>query len=294
MKHAYLIMADANFEQLKKLVKTLDDKRNDIYIHIDKKRKINLDELNITTQFSKLYFIPQRVVNWGGVSFIRCELDLFSYAYQNGNYEFYHLISGKDLPLQSQDTIHAFFKQHKGKLFIEIENTEPLEIKTRTRQEYYHLFPEFSVRRFSNNIFLKLALILFRKIEFGIQHIFNINYSKKTGIDMLYKGSNWLSVDDEFVEYLLKNKELIEKQYKHSITCDELFIQTLVKNNVYFSKKLYEKNTNMRYIVWPGPKTWRISDLAELKKAQQAGYMFARKFDEKIDEKIIDEIIKTL
>ena len=39
MKHAYLIMAHHEFEVLGKLVQALDDERNDIYIHFDKKVK---------------------------------------------------------------------------------------------------------------------------------------------------------------------------------------------------------------------------------------------------------------
>lgn len=36
MKHAYLIMAHTQLEQLKKLVKFLDYDGNDVYVHIDK------------------------------------------------------------------------------------------------------------------------------------------------------------------------------------------------------------------------------------------------------------------
>lgn len=35
--HAYCIMAHGNWEQLQMLVNMLDDCRNDIYLHIDKK-----------------------------------------------------------------------------------------------------------------------------------------------------------------------------------------------------------------------------------------------------------------
>ena len=38
-KHAYLIMAHNNPYILKKLLNLIDDKRNDIYLHIDKKSK---------------------------------------------------------------------------------------------------------------------------------------------------------------------------------------------------------------------------------------------------------------
>lgn len=36
-KHAYCIMAHGNWEQLQMLITALDDERNDIFLHIDKK-----------------------------------------------------------------------------------------------------------------------------------------------------------------------------------------------------------------------------------------------------------------
>lgn len=38
-KHAYLIIAHNNFEVLEILIKMLDYKHNDLYVHIDKKVK---------------------------------------------------------------------------------------------------------------------------------------------------------------------------------------------------------------------------------------------------------------
>lgn len=37
MKFAYLIIAHTRFDQVEKLLKLLDDERNDLYIHIDQK-----------------------------------------------------------------------------------------------------------------------------------------------------------------------------------------------------------------------------------------------------------------
>ena len=36
-KHAYLIMAHNSIESLKHLLQVIDDERNDIFLHIDKK-----------------------------------------------------------------------------------------------------------------------------------------------------------------------------------------------------------------------------------------------------------------
>ena len=51
MKHAYLILAHNEFEVLNRLIESLDDVRNDIYIHFDAKVK----ELpTLAVKFSKL------------------------------------------------------------------------------------------------------------------------------------------------------------------------------------------------------------------------------------------------
>ena len=51
-RHAYLIMTHGNFEILKLQLEMLDDSRNDIYIHVDKKVK-NFDFLFFRTYVKK-------------------------------------------------------------------------------------------------------------------------------------------------------------------------------------------------------------------------------------------------
>lgn len=48
-KHAYLIMSHNDFYILEKLLRLLDDRRNDIYVHIDKKVKTSI--LNILKKY---------------------------------------------------------------------------------------------------------------------------------------------------------------------------------------------------------------------------------------------------
>lgn len=66
-KHAYLIVAHSEPEILRVLVSLLDDVRNDIYIHIDKKSDIGIFK-NVQTQYSKLIFLENRIdAKWGGI-----------------------------------------------------------------------------------------------------------------------------------------------------------------------------------------------------------------------------------
>ena len=58
MKHAYLIIAYNQPLMLQRLVCALDDKRNDIFIHIDKKANINIKSLRVYK--SNLYILSKR------------------------------------------------------------------------------------------------------------------------------------------------------------------------------------------------------------------------------------------
>lgn len=72
MKHAFLIIAHNEFDVLKLLISCLDDARNDIYIHYDKK----VDTLpDIQTKYAGLIVLEKRVdVRWGAPSMIEAEL----------------------------------------------------------------------------------------------------------------------------------------------------------------------------------------------------------------------------
>ena len=54
-KHAYLIMAHSDWNMLNTLLELIDDKRNDIYIHIDKKSTFDLHNI-YSTKYSKYYW----------------------------------------------------------------------------------------------------------------------------------------------------------------------------------------------------------------------------------------------
>lgn len=69
MKSAFLIVAHGNFDMLKYLIRALDYKNNDIYIHIDKKcGNIDISQFQNITKYSKVEFLKNRIrVFWGGI-----------------------------------------------------------------------------------------------------------------------------------------------------------------------------------------------------------------------------------
>ena len=114
-KHAYLIMAHTQPELLKKLLQMLDNERNDIYLHIDSKAKdYPLDEVAAVLKKSKCIFTERTDVKWGSYSQINCEMVLLKEAVKT-EHVYYHLLSGMDLPIKSQNEIFA-----RNKFFISL------------------------------------------------------------------------------------------------------------------------------------------------------------------------------
>lgn len=292
-KHAYLILAHKNFGQLHKLIDLLDDPRNDIYVHVDAKAKdFNREEFIGITRNSRLKILPQRLsVNWGGVSIMRSELLLLEAALEDGPHDYYHLLSGMDLPIKTQNEIHKFFDTNRGKEFI---NLWEFKKSTLSRFRYYTVFPEGEGRfrtRIINHIFKGLQMAVGHRINRDVDFRF---------------GSQWFSITHDLAEYVIAHKDWLEKVFRHTSTCDEIFLPTLVASSP-FAGRLYistpvqnqkEVNlANMRYIDWTRgesvrhPWTFRADDMELL---ESVPHFWARKFDEEVDSEIIDKIYNRL
>lgn len=287
-KHAYLIMAHDNFYILEKLIQLIDYDLNDIYIHIDKKAKnFNFNYFRNLVNKSNIYFVKRFNVRWGGYSIVEAELELLNKAIK-GEYEYYHIISGVDLPLKSQEYIHKFFNANRGKEFINIEKIESTswrDIEIKNRVKLYHFINNIVNLRSKNRI-----ITFLRKIQDKL-----INLQVKLHVDRykadIWYGSNWCSITNECVKYLLDNIDTIIKDYKYTHASDELFIQNIIAENTKLMNDIYkwEKDSNMRLIDWNrgNPYVFKSSDFEELIKSDM---LFARKFDCSVDKKIIDKI----
>lgn len=166
MKHAYLILAHNEPELLSLLVERLDDVRNDIYIHFDRKLSILPD---IKTQHAGLYILKDRVdVRWADVSMLEAEYKLFHAVVDSGSqYSHHHLISGVDLPLKNQDYIHSFFAQHQGKEFVGLHQ-RPMNSHADRALHYWHPFTRsfrgsgcvFAIKRILRYLVIQTQVLL--------------------------------------------------------------------------------------------------------------------------------------
>ena len=229
---------------------------------------------------------------WGGFSQVQVELFLFEKAYQQ-KYDYYHLISGADLPLKSNWKIDAFFEKNQGKEFILYDNeklqNDP-EISRRTR--YYHYLQNYR-RRYSKK--WKNEIFTFcERVSLAMQIVLHVNRVKD--LDWVVKyGSNWVSITDDLVAELLKQKDKIRKVFSCTNCADELFVQTVAYNCGFKDKIYYPEDgmtENVRFIDWArgkngNPYTFRNQDYQSLQTNKN---LFARKFSESIDKEIIQRI----
>lgn len=283
-RHAYLIMAHSDPEHLSKLVEAIDDYRNDIFIHIDKKSDIT-KFLHIKSRRSKLKFIDERIdVKWGDPSQIDAEYALWR-EIQDGDYGRIHLISGADYPLKSQDEIHTFFEKHHDKEFIDFENEDVLKGEIRKKMRLYNFFLSYisNSNRFAASFFnfSRRALLVLQMFT-GINRSYSINELKK--------GSNWVSVTQSFVNKLLEYEKEIKGEYHHTHCSDEIYKQTIAWSCGFIDR--ISPHGNMRLIDFKrgnrcSPYTFTESDYNILKSTDA---LFARKFSSSVSGHLTEQL----
>lgn len=274
-RHAFLIIAHNEPEILNRLLMLLDDPRNCIFVHYDK--KCTMPE-PVKLRHAELHTFSKVKVYWGDYSQIECEMALFEKAYQHGPFEYYHLLSGVDLPIKSNDEIHSFFDSNKGKEFVSCTK-ESLSTNLLFRVHYYH------IGKSRHKTLLKKAGI-------AIQKALAICRNKNT---IFRKGGNWVSITHSFTGYLLSKKKEIRHTFHHTYCADEMFLQTILwnsryKNNIY---KLDNENIGcMRDIDWTRgePYVWG-ADKNDFNLLKNSAALFARKFSSR-QKWIIDEIFE--
>lgn len=294
-KHAYLIIAYDKFEQLAFQISLLDDPRNDIFIHMDKRTDFTeADKANLVAaaKHSSVYFTPRIAVHWGHFSLVECELILYKEASQKDTYAMYHLISGADMPLRSQDDIHAFFADKLDKIFITRYNQEEAEeLKLYKLVEHYHFSRRIDPRQLSPlpRKLLRAYQIAENKIQTAL-HVDRLHGKRE---EMGFDGfSEWKSIGHDVVLAVLANEDWIRKQFRFTFCSDEYFFPMTLKragllDRIYHYDPVEEVpdefQGNLRYINWwdGRPYEWTDSetDMAQLDKGIALGHLFSRKFN---------------
>lgn len=288
-RHAFLIIAHNDWYCLERLIKMLDHKNNDIYIHIDKKVK-DFDFNRFTPKYSKIIFVDREKVYWGDFSQVRVELKLFNIAYNsNRDYIYYHLLSGVDLPIKPMDYIHRFFADNKDKEFISFR--EDYVAYERTYRYLFFMKYEKHPNRFISILVSKLRYIIGNSI-------YKIGINRAKVFSKYKSGDNWVSITNAMVKLILDSRRYIYRAFKYTKCPDEVYKQTIIYGS-HLCDNIYKADTpeeqSLRFTDWiriynnSSPHTLDISDLEMITKTS---CLFARKFSSKNEntKKLIDTI----
>lgn len=275
-RHAYLIIAHNEPEILGTLLQLLDNPLNDIFVHIDV-RAVDVDAYvrKLEMRYATLHILAHPMaVYWGDISQVEVELRLFETALSAGPHAYYHLLSGVDLPLKSQEEIHEFFRLHQGKEFVGfwLDDRHQRDLKRKVCR--YHFFTKYfkGGPRWKHNLcaFVRNTCLALQKI---------VPLQRNQHLE-LRKGYNWVSISHDFCKYLLEHKAQILRRFKYTLCPDEIFLQTLLWNSP-FKDKIYSMESasegSLRSIDWErgNPYVWQADDVAML---LESPYLFARKF----------------
>jgi hypothetical protein len=281
-KYAYLIIAHNEFEVLQKLISALDDSRNDIYVHIDKKVK-TLPEL-VACQ-SNLFVLKKRIdVRWGHVSQIESEYVLFEAAYYSAeSYSRYILISGTHIPLKSQDTIHRFFDENSGREILRLIDWNRGNANFKLNFRHYFLRSSQD----ANPLIRRTGHFLWR-VVCGIQKKLTLGNSK---IYTITKANNWVALSDAAVKFLLDKKKEVLTKFRRSFCGDEYVVPYVFENSGgRFEAMMCENLLFDDFGTGSRPRVLTMDDYDFLVASD---YLFARKFSRQ-HEDVIDKILETI
>ena len=270
VKFAYLIIAHTEPDMLKALLRCLDDERNDIFLHIDAKSPMQYEDFQAIPRHSKITVMPRMDIQWGGSSLVRLEMDFLEAAVRQGPYDYYHLLSGQDFPLKSQDEIHAFFEARNGTEFVSIEEEKTKNPSIQWRYRYYHWLKDFYGRKKGLLGHAEDALIALQK-----------PFVRRDRNCVYGGGHQWFSITGAFAEYAAAHRDWVKKRFRFTYCCDEIFLQTLLLQSPFKEKLNCAPDMPgclqcARLIDWDrgGPYTFTIEDW-DMLLASPA--MFARK-----------------
>lgn len=288
MKHAILVMAHGDMTILSKCMKVLDDSRFDFYIHVDSKSNVNTNNLTEICNYSKVYLTERIPVYWGDYSQVEAQIKLIEAANnEKCQYDYYHMISGADMPLKTPDEIDCFFELHKGKEFIRFWGNNIPDPAAYWRVSYVYPFISMITRGKSNilntvqkEVFARLLRYKRRKKDNIVN---NPNYK-------VVSGDCWWSLTNRCIEYIESNVDEIERYFSNGCCVDEVFMSTMIASSEEFLKR--HSNFLTREIDWERgrPYVWEMEDYDILNKSNA---LFARKFSSDRME-IVDKLERNL
>ncbi|WP_339315688.1 beta-1,6-N-acetylglucosaminyltransferase [Paenibacillus sp. FSL R10-2734] len=282
---AYVILCHKNPEQINMLIDSLTNDSVEFFLHVDHKSGIEAD----ITHRNDIHFVDESMdVQWGHYSQIECILKCFALIKAHGEFSYIHIISGQDLPLSSNEAIHDFFKENQGKEFVKYLQLPSASETWGCYERVSVYYPRFLISRTRRMTAIRMRYIkLVMSVPFLQRRLHPLPKA-------LYKGSNWMSITGECMEYIMDfiaaSPEYVQF-FKNTLCGDEIFFHTIILNSAF---KNNVRNEIKRYTDWEtGPEYPRTLTVEDYDRITSTGTecFWGRKFDLDIDRIIIHDLL---
>ena len=287
-RHAYLIIAHHHFDMLARLIRALDSEHADFYIHINRSVR-DFDEKAIRSAAVKsgVQIFRKYKITWGADTQIRCELFLMEQA-MKGRYDYYHLLSGVDIPLKTSVEIEAFF-EGQDKSFLEVKQETDLTGTLERVRYFYPLQPLIGRQKTGRGWrYLLLDQLAYESLK--LQKMLGVDRTKNAPFAYC-RGGNWFSIRHDLVACAVGQRKLIERYFYCTMNADEMFLQCVAMASPLKDTIVQE---NLRLVDWQrtehggcSPHTFTMEDYDMLVGSDR---LFARKFDPDVDAEIINAL----
>lgn len=288
MRHAWLILTHGNFAILEKQLRFLDSENADFFIHVDAKADFDEERFSAVTERSRVTFVPRRRISWGYFAIAEAELELLRAA-APGRYDYYHLLSGVDVPVKPRAYIEEYFTRAPGTNYV---NFLAPEI---SRADLYRVMFYYPMQRY--NIRKPAVRRALRNFSAAVQLGFGVDRTRRLPDGFAFqKGAQWFSITHALAAYLLEKESEIRGIFSDTYCPDEMFVQTEIINSPFRDTLPENAFCNdyascLRYVDWKrgNPYTFTDADLAELLSTPETA-LFARKFDYRSAPAVVDAL----
>lgn len=323
-KVAILLLIHKAPEQFLHLLKRLDDKRFDFYIHCDAKSNIEpFFSVEHEIQMSHIHWIKNRVkTTLNDFSLVEATYNVMNAAYTKGKYMYYVLLTGQDYPIKNNDFIYKKLYDSYPTAYIDMYGVnEAYSIGIEwVRNIGYSYFSQSLRKKIQNLVGNKFYYSPYGRIVKILPKIYDLlmtrlRYSPRKQIEeteyTYSAGSHFWILPDVAIKHIIdkfRHDTNINDIFHHIAAPEESYFQTVLSsmNELKLPEEMLTQfeninnemdNPSLRLIKWyengkhtnGHPAIWKMDDVPIINKAEA---LFARKFNMTVDSLIIDYLDK--
>ncbi|MFC3456825.1 MULTISPECIES: beta-1,6-N-acetylglucosaminyltransferase [Massilia] len=265
MRQVFLIHAHKDLEQLNDLVAQLCDPDFAVYVHLDRKWRLDTNLVHPLAQQVE----PRIDVRWGGFSQVQAMLgSLRRVLAAEPDFDKLVFLSAQDFPVLSNSGLKRELARLEGRELIEAAPVGPHGWQVAFRYQYFHREGGGRAARYACAL-LNRALRLAGRTR------------RMPGALAPWGGSAWWSLSRACIAELLAecDRRPALPRFFRSVLCpDEMFFHTLLMNSRFRDRVLAN---HFRYVQWPqgGGRNPAVLTESDVERILASGAHFCRKLD---------------